>query len=70
MTLTELSRQYIATAKALTERSKTLGQQIEALPPNQRIVMQRRIHLLCYDAAECRRCAKILIQHTAKEIHL
>ncbi|MBE6798996.1 MAG: hypothetical protein E7525_04400 [Ruminococcaceae bacterium] len=67
MTLTELSNQYLATAKALTKRSKSLGMLVDSLPPNQRIIMKRRINLLCYDAAECRRCAKILNLHCTKE---
>lgn len=67
MTLIELSQQYIATAKALRERSKVLNKQIDGLPPNQRIAMKRRINLLSYDAAECRRCATVLTEHSIKE---
>lgn len=67
MTLTELSRQYNCTAKRLLDRSKELKVLMDNLPKNQRIVMKRRIYLLNYDATECRRCAKILNQHSTKE---
>lgn len=67
MTLIELSRQYNDTAKRLYDRTKELKAIMNDLPSNQRIVMKRRIYLLHYDAAECRRCSKILNQHSTKE---
>lgn len=67
MTLTELIEQYSHTAQELTVRAKILNQQLDALPANRKIVMKRRINLLCYDAARCRESARILTGYVKKE---
>lgn len=69
MDLWELGNEYIQTSLTLAKRIKELNVKLDGLPANERIILKRRISLLCYDVAQCRKVGKILTQHTAKENH-
>lgn len=67
MELYELGTEYLKRSDILLDRIHDLNLLAGSLTDDDKIQLKRRITMLYTDAAECRRCAYILINYRRKE---
>ena len=67
MDLFELGNEYLRRSEILTERIHELNRIAETMTGKEKILIKRRIASLYSDAAECRKCAQMLINYHWRE---
>jgi DNA-binding transcriptional LysR family regulator len=67
MELSDLGREYLERADRLLQRIHELNAICKDFTGNEKIVLKRRILSLYFDAAECRKLAKMLMSYKGGE---
>ena len=63
MDLFELGNEYLRRSEILTERIHELNRIAKTMTGKEKTLLKRRISSLYSDAAECRKCAQMLISY-------